>query len=76
MKIYPIFGFSGLIKRVLNNSMGGSIRQMARPIKETLVLRGKDAERFFDRMENVKPVSAEEIARIKKSASKFVFVLD
>jgi hypothetical protein len=49
---------------------------MARPIKETPVLRGKDAERFFDRMENVKPVSAEEIARIKKSASKFVFVLD
>ena len=49
---------------------------MARPIKETPVLRGKDAERFFDRMENVKSVSAEEIARIKKSASEFVFVLD
>jgi hypothetical protein len=49
---------------------------MARPIKETPVLRGKDAERFFDRMENVKPVSAEEIERIKKSASKFVFVND
>jgi hypothetical protein len=53
-----------------------NIKTMARPIKETPVLRGKDAERFFDRMENAKPVSAEEIARIKKSASKFVFVLD
>jgi hypothetical protein len=49
---------------------------MARPIKETPVLSGKDAERFFQKMENVKPVSPEEIARIKKSASKFVFVLD
>jgi hypothetical protein len=49
---------------------------MARPIKENPVLRGKDAERFFDRMENVKPVSAEEIARIKKSAGKYVFVND
>ncbi len=45
---------------------------MTRPIKK----RGKDAERFFDRMENVKLVSAEEIARIKKSASKCVFVND
>jgi hypothetical protein len=49
---------------------------MARLIKEIPVLRGKDEERFFDRMENVKPVSAEEIARIKKSASRFVFVND
>jgi hypothetical protein len=32
--------------------------------------------KIFDRIDNVKPVSAEEIARIKKSASKFVFVLD
>jgi hypothetical protein len=49
---------------------------MARPIKETPVLRGKDAERFYQKMENVEKVSAEELARIKKSASKFVFVLD
>ncbi len=49
---------------------------MARPIKETPVLRGKDAERFFQKMENVKPVSAEELARIKYNASKYVFVND
>ena len=49
---------------------------MAEPIKETPVLRGQDAERFFDKMDNVKKESKEEIARIKKSASKFVFILD
>ena len=49
---------------------------MARPIKDTPDLTGKDAKRFFKKMDNVKPLSAEEIARIKKSASKFVFVLD
>lgn len=49
---------------------------MARPIKDTPHLTGKDAKRFFDKMENVVRVSEEEIARIKKSASKLVFVLD
>ena len=49
---------------------------MARPIKDTPDLTGKDAKRFFDKMENVKPVSAEESARIKRNASKYVFVLD
>lgn len=49
---------------------------MARPIKDTPDLKGKDARRFFEKMDNVQKESAEEIARIKKSASKFVFVLD
>lgn len=49
---------------------------MARPIKDTPHLTGKDAQRFFEKMDKVKPLPAEEIARIKKSVSKFVFVLD
>lgn len=49
---------------------------MARPIKETPNLTGKDAKRFFDKMESVKPLSIKEKEQIKKSASKFVFVLD
>lgn len=53
-----------------------SDKTMARPIKDTPDLTGKDAKRFFDKMENVKPASAEEIARIKRNASKYVFVLD
>jgi hypothetical protein len=47
---------------------------MAKPIKETPTLTGKDAERFFKRMENVEKISAEEVARIKRNASKHVFV--
>jgi hypothetical protein len=53
-----------------------TIKAMARPIKDTPDLKGKDARRFFDKMDNVQKVSPEELARIKKSASKFVFVLD
>jgi hypothetical protein len=49
---------------------------MARPIKDTPDLKGKDAKRFFDKMENVKPESAKTIARIKNNASKYVFVND
>ena len=33
---------------------------MARPIKETPILYGKDAERFIREMENVKPATEEE----------------
>lgn len=40
---------------------------MARPIKETPTLRGKDAERFLRLMEEVQPVSKEEMERIKKN---------
>jgi hypothetical protein len=40
---------------------------MARPIKETPVLTGKDAKRFREAMENVKPVSKEEREEIKKA---------
>jgi hypothetical protein len=48
-------------------------KQMAKPIKETPTLTGKDAERFFKRMENVEKISAEEVERIKRNASKHVF---
>jgi hypothetical protein len=51
-----------------------TIKTMAKPIKETPTLTGKDAERFFQRMENIEKVSAEEVARIKHNASKHVFV--
>ena len=33
---------------------------MARPIKETPVLHGSDAERFYQRMENLQPATAEQ----------------
>lgn len=42
---------------------------MARPIKETPVLTGKDARRFEERLKSVKPVSKEEINRIKESSA-------
>ncbi len=49
---------------------------MAKPIKETPVLKGKDAERFFQKMKNVEKLSVQEIARIKHNASKHVFVFE
>lgn len=44
---------------------------MARPIKETPVLTGKDARRFEERLQAVKPVSKEEINRINQSYAIF-----
>ena len=38
---------------------------MARPIKETPTLRGKDAERFLRLMYELKPVSKEELEKIR-----------
>lgn len=40
---------------------------MARPIKETPELRGKDAERFEALISNPKPVSKEEKERAQKA---------
>jgi hypothetical protein len=40
---------------------------MTRPIKDTPVLKGKDAKRFSKAMENLKPVSKERLSEIKKS---------
>jgi hypothetical protein len=40
---------------------------MACPIKDTPVLRGKDAKRFSEAMENLKPVSKKRLSGIKKS---------
>lgn len=40
---------------------------MARPIKETPVLKGKDAERFTNEMENVGRASKEEIEEARKA---------
>lgn len=40
---------------------------MAKPIKETPILFGKDAERFLKEIQNVKPASAEEKARVREA---------
>lgn len=44
---------------------------MARPIKETPVLKGKDAEHFIERMSNVGKASAEEIEQARKAYEAF-----
>ena len=44
---------------------------MAKPIELTPTLRGKNAERFLSEMENVKPVSKEELEQIKKDYEYF-----
>jgi len=44
---------------------------MARLIKETPILTGKDVERFIYNMNNPKKVSKEEIERLKESYLKF-----
>lgn len=43
---------------------------MARPIKETPILYGKDAERFVRDMKNVQPASEEERKRVRASYEK------
>jgi len=40
---------------------------MARPIKETPTIRGKDSIRFQKEMDNLAPASAEEKERMKRS---------
>ena len=44
---------------------------MARPIKETPILTGKDAERFVRRMNEKRIVSENEIKRVKRIMSIF-----
>ena len=44
---------------------------MARPIKETPVLTGKDAERFAEKMKNLKPECKEEKEAARKVYEKF-----
>lgn len=44
---------------------------MARPIKETPVLRGRDAETFARRLENPTPVSKEEKDAARKAYEAF-----
>ncbi|GHT57305.1 hypothetical protein FACS18945_1260 [Bacteroidia bacterium] len=39
---------------------------MARPIADTPVLRGQDAVRFMERMENVQKISAQEREEIRR----------
>ena len=52
------FTFAEIIK------MGGNI--MARPIKATPVLEGKDAERFLRLMNEPRPISKEEREKMEK----------
>ena len=40
---------------------------MARPIKDTPTISGKDAKRFLKAMENVVPISKEEREKMKKA---------
>lgn len=40
---------------------------MARPIEETPILYGKDAERFVQEMENVEPATKEERIKAQKA---------
>ena len=40
---------------------------MAKPVELTPTLKGKDAERFLRQMDEVKPVSKEEMDRIRKN---------
>lgn len=47
------------------------INAMARPIKETPVITGKDAKRFAAQMANLKPESKEEKEAAKKVYEKF-----
>ena len=44
---------------------------MARPIKETPVVTGKDAKRFAEKMARLKPESKEEKKKKKKVYEKF-----
>ncbi|EFR55859.1 hypothetical protein BFAG_04558 [Bacteroides fragilis 3_1_12] len=47
------------------------INTMARPIKETPVITGKDTKRFAEKMVNLKPESKEEKESAKKVYEKF-----
>jgi hypothetical protein len=44
---------------------------MARPIKETPVLKGKDVEHFKYNLEHPTPVSAEEVTKARETYEKF-----
>lgn len=44
---------------------------MAKPIKETPVLTGKDAKRFSEKIANIKPESKEEKEAAKNAFEKF-----
>lgn len=44
---------------------------MARPVKETPVLTGKDAKRFAEKMAHLKPEAKEEKEAAKKAYEKF-----
>lgn len=49
---------------------------MAKPIKETPVLSGKDTKKFFEKMEEAKSIklSKEEAAKIKENYSKLISI--
>ena len=44
---------------------------MARPIKDTPIISGKDEERFLKAMENIVPISKERREEIKKTYEWF-----
>ena len=72
MKICSYICSTRTPKPLYNAQIGGrfkikEITFMARPIKETPILTGKDAERFVKRMNEKRTVSNKEIERVKKN---------
>ena len=47
---------------------------MARPIKETPVLRGKDAKKFAEKMANIKSITQEERTKAEKVYEEFKLI--
>ena len=47
---------------------------MARPIKASPLLKGKDVERFKYNLEHPTPVSAEEVAKARETNEKFKLI--
>ena len=47
---------------------------MARPIKETPVLKGKDSKRFAEKMANLVPITKDERKRAEKVYEEFKLI--
>ena len=60
--------FNNIIR---NFAMNLKLKIMARPIKETPVITGKDAKRFAEKMAHLKPESKEEKEAAKRVYEKF-----
>jgi hypothetical protein len=65
-----------VVRRIINDKLL-ILEIMAKPIKETPVLKGKDAQKFYKDNQSIVKATSEELARIKenyealKSIAKF-----